>query len=443
MDRFDARAARGRGKRIVICLDGTWNKVKQPDEVTNVVKFAQSVVPVAEGGVHQIVYYNSGVGTGGPIDRLLGGVLGVGVRSNVHRAYAFLTLNYQPGDEIFVLGFSRGAFTARAVVAMIGLVGILRREEFERFEEAWRYYRTPPDERRNRPQAHGAGGPGEASGQKPPAAEPPEKAWFHAPVSVRALGVWDTVGSYGIPSGLAISGLGVAMAAKNLGFHDRQLGKCVEHAYHAVAIDEARGAFQPTLWLQRKGESRANVEQVWFAGVHSDVGGGYPVSGLSDAALVWMMDRMTHAGLELDPRFIGDEFCPCPRCDLHKSDSIIWRVLPRYQRPVLSQRERLVEQGVEQEVINEKVHWSVVERRKADIAYTGKCPSRWKPANLPGEIDPKHVSEPGPFELAVLGGLRPHPKYKQPYRHDTCWRETVPKDFAAPAAEQPAAPETV
>ena len=105
-------------KRIVICLDGTWNKVVDPQKVTSVVKIAQAVRGTADDGTLQIVYYNSGVGTGDWIDKVLGGVFGRGLRANVKRAYAFLSLNYQAGDEIYIFGFSRGAFTARSPASL-------------------------------------------------------------------------------------------------------------------------------------------------------------------------------------------------------------------------------------------------------------------------------------------------------------------------------------
>src|SRR5262249_18098908 len=108
-------------KRIVICYDGTWAAVTNPDEVTNVVRVAQAVKPGSSDGITQVVYYNAGVGSGGPIDRFLGGVFGAGLRDNVKRGLAFLSLNWEApaegerADEIYIFGFSRGAYTARAL----------------------------------------------------------------------------------------------------------------------------------------------------------------------------------------------------------------------------------------------------------------------------------------------------------------------------------------
>jgi uncharacterized protein (DUF2235 family) len=151
-------------KRLILCFDGTWNAVLDPDTVTNVVKLAQAIRPTASDGIKQVVYYNSGVGSGGTIDRILGGVFGFGLESNVKRALAFLTLNYEvredadgrekkvfrdgieytDGDEIFLFGFSRGAYTARALAGVIGGAGIPKHTDFQDLELLWNHYRIKP-----------------------------------------------------------------------------------------------------------------------------------------------------------------------------------------------------------------------------------------------------------------------------------------------------------
>jgi uncharacterized protein (DUF2235 family) len=135
-------------KRLVLCFDGTWNAVKDPSTVTNVVKFAQAIKPTADDGTKQIVYYNSGVGSGGKFDRILGGLFGFGLQGNVKRGLAFLSLNfeasldkinaqghsYDSGDEIYLFGFSRGAYTARALCGVIGGAGIPEQRDFDKLE---------------------------------------------------------------------------------------------------------------------------------------------------------------------------------------------------------------------------------------------------------------------------------------------------------------------
>src|SRR5215475_13143139 len=236
-------------RRLVICFDGTWNQVKLPTEITNVVKFAQAVKPVASDGISQIVYYNSGVGTGDVYDRFLGGVFGRGTKGNVKRALAFLALNYLEGDELYIFGFSRGAYSARALAGVIGAAGVPLQAEFAQLELIWKYYRTPPERR------------GEELKDKV----------VKAPV--RCVGVWDTVGSYGIPAGFGLGGLVRAAPAWTRGFSNTHIGKHIEIGLHALAIDERRRPFAPTLWTRpRHDADPANVEQVWFSGVHANVG---------------------------------------------------------------------------------------------------------------------------------------------------------------------------
>jgi uncharacterized protein (DUF2235 family) len=433
-------------KRIVICLDGTWNKVAKPDEVTNVVKFAQSVQSVASDGVSQIVYYNSGVGTGGRVDRFLGGVFGAGLKSNVQRAYAFLTLNFVQGDEIYIVGFSRGAYTARALAAIVNSVGVLQSQEFERFEEAWEYYRVPPAirraERLRREGEADARGNKQKLGPEPATAhqqqavktiEDKRADWFRR-TTVKALGVWDTVGSYGIPSGLAISGLAYNFTVRHLGFHDRQLGNNIENAFHAIALDEARSAFQPTLWTASGQPPKGNVEQVWFPGVHSDVGGGYKSTGLSDLALLWMMDRMVGTGLGIDAQFVRETVDPCPLCELHRSDSKFWRLLRPYRRQLFGDRTPIIgPDGQPETVINEKLHWCLAERLQGGGLFKGHFKS-YEPSNLSRPIAGLSASTPGTFEKQIL---RSHRDRSSPWSgyHDQCWTTAIPENW--PRSDSP------
>ncbi len=268
-------------KRLVVCCDGTWNK---PDNqtITNVEKIARTVQsdPGATGGVNQLVYYVSGVGGSYAADRLLGGAFGFGLFHNVVACYRFLAQNYEPGDEIFIIGFSRGAYTARSVAGMVGSVGLLTKAALveEKLPAAVRLYqRTDPPE--------GASG---AS-----AAEFRRDHCHPAPVSF--LGVFDTVGALGVP--------GFMRHAPR--FHDVQLSDRILRARHALALDETRLKFAPTFWEAAEEPAGAptedeRVKQVWFEGAHSDVGGGYRESGLSDTTLLWMAREAHAAGLVFD-----------------------------------------------------------------------------------------------------------------------------------------------
>lgn len=274
-------------KRLVVCCDGTWNK---PDNetVTNVEKIARTVQtdPRATGGVQQLVYYASGVGAGDyRADKLLGGAFGFGLFHNMVACYRFLALNYEPDDQIFIVGFSRGAYTARSLAGMIARVGLLTRVSLveERLPAAVHWY-----QRKDLP----AGAFGESV---------EEFKHDHCyPAPVHFLGVFDTVGALGVPGFMRLAPR----------FHDVQLSPSVMRARHALAINETRLKFAPTFWEAPDGATPATTEdprvkQVWFEGAHSDVGGGYGDTGLSDTALLWMAREAHDAGLVLDVPLFG------------------------------------------------------------------------------------------------------------------------------------------
>jgi uncharacterized protein (DUF2235 family) len=321
-------------KRLVLCCDGTWNTADQSSDgrlcPTNVTKVAVGVADEDQLGVKQLVYYQQGVGTK-PGERLRGGALGMGLSRNVQEAYRFVVDNYDRGDELFFFGFSRGAYTARSTVGLIRNCGILRREHAGRVGEAYGLYRD--------------------RAIKPRDIESQlfRRSFSHEP-RIRFLGVWDTVGSVGIPS----AGLGVApLVNRRWGFHDTTLSSHVEAAFQALAIDERRKPFEPTLWQLQPDADNQEVEQVWFSGDHCDVGGGHGDSRLADIALLWMIDRARSCGLAFredayrrpseggPPAFDGRTFAvdPDPHADLHDSRRLVYRLLRPYVRPVGRQDE--------------------------------------------------------------------------------------------------------
>lgn len=274
-------------KKLIVCCDGTWNLADQPSR-TNVTKVALSLRPRA-GSAEQRVYYHSGVGTRRQ-ERLRGGVFGMGLSHNVMDAYHFLVHAYEPGDRLYLFGFSRGAFTARSLAGLVRNSGILRPENADRIKEAWALYRN----RLEKPT-------GTASSLF-------RRAYAHE-ARIDFIGVWDTVGSLGIPvSGPRWIKPIVSMVNGRWAFHDTELSSWVKGAFHALAIDEQRAAFTPTLWHQQPGaaDDGQELKQVWFTGVHSDVGGGYEETALSDMALAWMVDQAQHYGLEFDTEALGE-----------------------------------------------------------------------------------------------------------------------------------------
>ncbi|OBC08155.1 hypothetical protein A5784_07565 [Mycobacterium sp. 852013-50091_SCH5140682] len=267
-------------KRLVVCCDGTWNT---PDQLapTNVTKIALAVADHDAKGIEQRVFYSLGVGTGRG-ERVIGGAFGYGLSHNVIEAYRFLVENYAPGDELFFFGFSRGAFTARSTAGFVRNAGILRPQHTNRIDDAYALYRDRTSKTHPRST---------------------ESTLFRRSYSyesrIRFIGVWDTVGALGIP----VSGFGLAkLVNERWAFHDTALSSYVDAAFQALAIDEKRGPFQPTLWAKQPDPPKdQRVEQVWFSGVHSDVGGGYPDHDLSDIALLWMVGRARGYGLVFDP----------------------------------------------------------------------------------------------------------------------------------------------
>ena len=290
-------------KRLVICCDGTWNR---PDSqhVTNVEKIARTVQIDSSADARQLVLYLSGVGVGYGVDRILGGAFGFGLFRNVLAGYRFLASNYEPGDEIYVFGFSRGAYTARSLCGMVGRVGLLTREALvrEKLPEAVaRYRRVDP--------------PGGRSGQSDAEFK---HDYCHPETPIRFLGVFDTVGALGVPGAVR----------RGHQFHDVRLGHNVECARQALAIDEPRMKFEPCLWEAVDGVQQDDrVRQAWFEGAHSDVGGGVDPTGLPDTSLLWMVSEASRQGLVFDESLLRDYVASGSSPVRHDPTKLVYRVL--------------------------------------------------------------------------------------------------------------------
>ena len=331
-------------KRLVVCCDGTWNT---PDKwkdgvlaISNVARVALGTHPIGADGCEQAVYYDKGVGTG-RYDTLRGGMFGSGLSRNIKEAYTFLIRRYEPGDDIFLFGFSRGAYTVRSLAGLIRNSGLLKRGFEEKIVKACKLYHRPGDIRK--PKSN-------------------EMALFRKSFSynprIHFIGVWDTVGALGVPRLIKIP-----FRSKRWTFHDVKLSTYVDNAFHALAIDEHRKPFAPTLWeqqkdalAQQKNEHPQRLEQVWFAGSHSDVGGGYPEneSGLSRLSLEWMVERARECGLDIE---IPSE--PKTLDKVHDSMSLLYRIFP------IKMERKINVTG------QETLHPSVIERFNEDANY---CP---------------------------------------------------------------------
>lgn len=280
-------------KRLIICCDGTWQRL-YAGTLTNVALTARAVASRDRQGRSQIVYYSAGVGASLSGLSLWQGMTGADLDDNLLDAWLFINLNYEPGDELYLFGFSRGAYTVRSLAGLLRKIGILRRAHVDKAQEGIDLYRAreigadAPQTERFRT-AHAIAWPRLTT----PFTNPPVN------LAIRYLGVWDTVGSLGIPRLLPIS-IGLN---KEYEFHDTALSRSVEYARHAVAIDERRAPFKPTLWSNvdafNSPFAQPRVAQVWFPGDHGGVGGG-PNRGLSNCALLWVLEGAEQAGLYLD-----------------------------------------------------------------------------------------------------------------------------------------------
>lgn len=286
-------------RRLIVCCDGTWQDLAQ-NYPTNVVKMAQAIKLVDERDIHQIVYYDEGLGTKqidtgqSLIDTLIrigGGALGLGIDHKIQDAYRFLCLNYEDGDEIYLFGFSRGAYTVRCLAGLIYNSGLLHREFIRKIPAAYELYREKqnPD---NAPKGINA---------------VKFRAQYGREIPVKALCCWDTVASLGIPDFIHFLKLD-EIFNERYRFFDNTVNPSIENAIHAVAIDEIRKVFDVTRMESKKPEQ---VTQVWFPGGHGCVGGGSKEEHwLSDGALLWMMEQVEKLGLVLDETSVEDGIEP-------------------------------------------------------------------------------------------------------------------------------------
>ena len=295
-------------KKIILCADGTWNTphgpAAQPND-TNVRKIYELILDDPS----QLKYYDSGVGTDGtPFEHFFGGSMGSGLFQKIQDGYEFLSYVWDPGDEIYILGFSRGAYTARSLGGMIATFGVPNRNlDNQTVKRIFDAYRTTDHT------------------QRLAAKNSLNADYGLADVTIRMVGVWDTVGALGIPGHLFDD-----FDQEKYGFLDTTLNPCIDKAFHAIAIDERRASFLPTLWSNPDGTPRANddqVQQVWFPGVHCDVGGSYAETQLSNITLRWMIDNAKAQGLRFDDAAVDACLRPKP-FDPNGPAHDEWKIIP-------------------------------------------------------------------------------------------------------------------
>jgi Uncharacterized alpha/beta hydrolase domain (DUF2235) len=383
-------------KRLVLLLDGTWNDAEFGNRDTNIVRLRELLAKTlhadlsltqtyADGAlvtsrkyddqIDYLVFYARGVGTSA-FDRLRGGTFGVGLSRNIRRAYRQLCFYYEPGDEIFVFGFSRGAYTARSLIGMIGSAGLLKCEHCtpELELKAWDFYRTAPGDRL----------PGNWAALT---------RYVHdrKQVQIACLGVFDTVGALGIP--LPQFQL---VNRDRYEFHNVELSSNVKVNLHALAIDEHRVPFQAAVWRKPKFKVYNSItEQVWFPGAHADIGGGYipdqermelPGSALDDVSLEWMIRRIKHHYPSM-PLAIPDWGPAAGHPAQHNSRSSIYRAFPLGLRSIanypvnLGRRQTCVSRDRHSDPTGEAVHLASIERLGCEVDVSGTR-RKYSPANL-------------------------------------------------------------
>ena len=305
-------------KRIIICFDGTWNRI-DADEPTNVLMLATGITPKTKDGITQAIHYDEGVGTsGGWAKTRIDGGLGLGVLKNLSEAYRFLMFNFDPRDEVYVFGFSRGAFTARSFVGLVRSVGIIQRDNVRFVKEDIKLYKkglgynspellnfraehsrhilTCDDDENYRCEGVTDYQPGSS-----------------LPFKFRYVGLWDTVESIGVGKvvwSTIKKRTNKAYVDKDYRYHDHEISDLVAAGRHAVALDESRQHFHSEPWGDVAGanlhlgfaedDPKRPIQEKFFPGNHGSVGGGGDIRGLSDGAFDWVLDGAKDAGLELD-----------------------------------------------------------------------------------------------------------------------------------------------
>jgi uncharacterized protein (DUF2235 family) len=426
-------------KNIVICCDGTGNEISE--NISNVLKLYRCLRKTPRTTPHQEVYYDPGVGTLARPDTwhrlkqnfnmVLGLATGYGLDDNVLDAYVFLAGAYEDGDSIYLFGFSRGAYTVRVLAGLIHKIGLIRPEQVNVAGSGLIAYKQFSSDE----QPTGRGAAVEAVDEDGPL---PQNKYDNAAQfarilssrwpTIRFVGVWDTVASVIVPRRDRLLYL---PSLEELAF--TIANPSVKIFRQAMAIDERRRMFRLKKWDEpqtfahnRFNDAHAEPQdsrQVWFAGVHSDIGGGYPEkeSGLSKYPLLWMIDEACKAGLAVNPQSVNQLAWGVPRRNspfsyvapdfrglLHNSMKGLWRLLEYFPKrnkykewPERFSYGPIYFPDCEPRFIPDGalIHDSVIKRMDAGLGYA--------PENFPKKFDvvpmpepPAQPAEPAPFEPA-------------------------------------------
>ena len=393
-------------KNIVFFSDGTGNDDAEDGDNTNVVMLCRRAL---DDGQRQVKEYDAGVGVGKR--NFLGRPTGKGISGNILDGYTFIARKYEPGDYIFLFGFSRGAYTVRSLASFIELCGVVDRKgpvggdvSDDTIDDAYSVYKIEDHDKRQKKAAEFR--------NRHAYAEHRDES-HREKRAVHFIGVWDTVRSLGLP----IDGKDVELPFWKHRFHNHDLSPYVRYAYHALSIDDRRRTHHPTIWnepteAQKIGRPQA-FAQVWFPGMHRDVGGGYKERGLANITLQWMIKRALAADppLLLSPEFAADPYKGLTiDIDeaLHNSRGALWRKVFYPAEP------RTVCKGTQQP-------------GSTEITKTGEgeVSAYWLEHFKKGYPDPDYNSD----------SMHDHPDYKRAIEQlkagkplEGPWRHIVPKD---------------
>ena len=264
-------------KNIVVFSDGTGQEGGEGNN-TNIYKMFNML---EDRTSRQVVFYDPGIGTNW--QKISGNIGGGGISENIQQCYRFIFEQYEAGDRIFLFGFSRGAATVRSLSSFIHYFGLLPQSRPELIEKAYDIYKIADDDKRH--------------ARAKDFISRHHNMW----VTIKFLGCFDTVAALGLPSN-GLNAIIEGIPGLQHKFHNFSLSESVENACQALAVDEERKVFSPVLWEPEVREGQT-LQQVWFCGMHSDVGGGYPEQNLSDIPLVWMTRKAMEHGLLLFPKY--------------------------------------------------------------------------------------------------------------------------------------------
>jgi uncharacterized protein (DUF2235 family) len=395
-------------KKLAIFFDGTWNK---PETNTNVWRLALMLAENDSVGVRQMKFYDEGVGTHW-FDRISGGAFGFGLSANVRSGYRWLMEHYNPGDEIFIFGFSRGAFTARSLAGVISRCGLLKPDAPMSFMQLYARYQKGDTVRPiyqlkfDKTQLKN-----DFSFEEKILLD---YTYYHRDL-IKMVGVWDTVGSLGVPLG-NIPGI----SQRTMGFHNTNLSTTVQNSYQALALDEERKPYWAMLWTNflpltpnpviPENHDHRMIEQRWFSGAHCNVGGGYENDLMQQRPLAWIQQKAHDCGLAFRSETVvtDDDFGLNPIDSYSQFLGGFWKIMTfgkRYIRWVMSDpvekvahwKGKIKVQAGQVKTVNERIDASVFLRCKRYPEYRPENLKKW--ASRKGIDLEQVIAEPEKFPL--------------------------------------------